>query len=53
MFLHYLYVGPIEMVLITYLMYREIGAAVIPGVIFLLAFIPLQCEFINTINTFV
>lgn len=41
-FLHYLWVGPVETVILTYLMYREIGLASIFGVIFLLMFIPLQ-----------
>ena len=40
--MHYLWLGPLTTVLITYLMYREIGISAIFGVIFLLLFIPLQ-----------
>ncbi|KAJ6635778.1 putative multidrug resistance-associated protein lethal [Pseudolycoriella hygida] len=42
MFLHYLWVGPLETVVVSYLMYREIGVSAFIGVAFLLAFIPLQ-----------
>ncbi|KAG4069579.1 hypothetical protein HA402_006945 [Bradysia odoriphaga] len=42
MFVHYLWVGPLETVVVTYLMYREIGISSVIGVAFLLAFIPLQ-----------
>lgn len=41
-FLHYLWVGPLETVVVTYLMYREVGVSAVFGVIFLLLFIPLQ-----------
>ncbi|XP_058066855.1 probable multidrug resistance-associated protein lethal(2)03659 [Anopheles bellator] len=42
LFLHYLWLGPLETIVVTYLMYREIGVSAIFGVIFLLMFIPLQ-----------
>uniref|UniRef100_A0A1Q3F1A4 Putative abc transporter c family member 3 n=2 Tax=Culex tarsalis TaxID=7177 RepID=A0A1Q3F1A4_CULTA len=42
LFVHYLWVGPLETIVVTYLMYREIGLSAIFGVIFLLMFIPLQ-----------
>ena len=42
LFIHYLWIGPLETILATYLMYREIGISAIFGVIFLLLFIPLQ-----------
>lgn len=42
LFVHYLWIGPLETVIVTYLMYREIGISAIFGVIFLLLFIPLQ-----------
>lgn len=42
MFVHYLWVGPVETVIVTYLMYREIGVSAFVGVAFLLSFIPLQ-----------
>uniref|UniRef100_A0A1A9WJ69 Multidrug resistance-associated protein lethal(2)03659 n=1 Tax=Glossina brevipalpis TaxID=37001 RepID=A0A1A9WJ69_9MUSC len=42
LFIHYLWVGPLETLLITYLMYREIKIAAVFGVAFMLMFIPLQ-----------
>ncbi|XP_053689234.1 probable multidrug resistance-associated protein lethal(2)03659 [Sabethes cyaneus] len=42
LFVHYLWIGPLETIVVTYLMYREIGISAIFGVIFLLLFIPLQ-----------
>lgn len=41
-FVHYLWIGPIETIFITYLMTMEIGVAATFGVAFMLAFIPLQ-----------
>ncbi|KNC31637.1 putative multidrug resistance-associated protein lethal(2)03659 [Lucilia cuprina] len=41
-FIHYLWVGPVETMFITYLMYREIGISATFGVAFMLLFIPLQ-----------
>ncbi|XP_016989332.1 probable multidrug resistance-associated protein lethal(2)03659 [Drosophila rhopaloa] len=41
-FVHYLWVGPVETLFITYLMSREIGIAAVFGVAFMLLFIPLQ-----------
>uniref|UniRef100_A0AAG5DBA7 Multidrug resistance-associated protein lethal(2)03659 n=1 Tax=Anopheles atroparvus TaxID=41427 RepID=A0AAG5DBA7_ANOAO len=42
LFVHYLWIGPLETLVVTYLMYREIGVSAVFGVIFLLLFIPLQ-----------
>uniref|UniRef100_A0A182NJ65 Multidrug resistance-associated protein lethal(2)03659 n=1 Tax=Anopheles dirus TaxID=7168 RepID=A0A182NJ65_9DIPT len=42
LFVHYLWIGPLETLVVTYLMYREIGISAIYGVLFLLLFIPLQ-----------
>ncbi|KXJ70781.1 hypothetical protein RP20_CCG022510 [Aedes albopictus] len=42
LFVHYLWIGPLETIVVTYLMYREIGISAVFGVIFLLMFIPLQ-----------
>nr|XP_044248878.1 probable multidrug resistance-associated protein lethal(2)03659 [Drosophila takahashii] len=39
---HYLWVGPLQALLITYLMYQEIGIAAVFGMIFMLGLIPLQ-----------
>uniref|UniRef100_A0A6P4DXN6 Probable multidrug resistance-associated protein lethal(2)03659 n=1 Tax=Drosophila rhopaloa TaxID=1041015 RepID=A0A6P4DXN6_DRORH len=41
-YLHYLLVGPLEALLVTYLMYQKIGIAAVFGVIFMVLFIPLQ-----------
>ncbi|XP_057328153.1 probable multidrug resistance-associated protein lethal(2)03659 [Microplitis mediator] len=41
-FFHYLWISPVGTVIITYLMYLEVGAAAIIGVASLLMFIPLQ-----------
>ncbi|KAH8352145.1 hypothetical protein KR084_002249, partial [Drosophila pseudotakahashii] len=41
-YLHYLWVGPLQTVVVTYLMYQEIGIAALFGVIFMSLFIPLQ-----------
>lgn len=41
-FLHYLWIGPLETIIITYFMYQEVGVAAIIGVATLLLFIPLQ-----------
>lgn len=41
-FLHDTWKGPLESLLIGYLMYREIGLAAVIGVSFMLSFIPLQ-----------
>ncbi|XP_045489358.1 probable multidrug resistance-associated protein lethal(2)03659 isoform X1 [Pieris rapae] len=41
-FLHYLWIGPLATVIVTYFMWLEINWAAIVGVGFMLAFIPLQ-----------
>ncbi|XP_072935953.1 probable multidrug resistance-associated protein lethal(2)03659 isoform X1 [Epargyreus clarus] len=41
-FLHYLWIGPLATVIITYFMWVEISWAAVVGVAFMLAFIPLQ-----------
>lgn len=41
-FVPYLWVGPVETVIITYLIYREVGISAVFGVGALLLFIPLQ-----------
>lgn len=47
LFSHYLWVGPVETIVVGILMYLEIGISAIAGIIFLLLFIPFQCEFIR------
>ncbi|EDW89496.2 probable multidrug resistance-associated protein lethal(2)03659 [Drosophila yakuba] len=39
---HYLLVGPLQVLIITYLMYQEIGISAVFGVLFMLLFMPLQ-----------
>lgn len=41
-FLHYLWIGPLETIIIMYFMYREVEVSAIIGVATLLMFIPLQ-----------
>ncbi|XP_069689580.1 probable multidrug resistance-associated protein lethal(2)03659 isoform X2 [Periplaneta americana] len=41
-FLHYLWVGPIETCVVTYFMWNEVGVSAVIGVASLLLFIPLQ-----------
>lgn len=41
---HFLWVGPVETIIVTYLMYRQVQSAAVMGVIVLLLFIPLQCK---------
>ncbi|XP_073846051.1 multidrug resistance protein 5 isoform X1 [Musca autumnalis] len=40
--MHYLWLGPIEIVIITFLMYREIGVSSLFGVAIMILFLPLQ-----------
>ncbi|KAH8281368.1 hypothetical protein KR054_000153, partial [Drosophila jambulina] len=39
---HFLWIGPLQTILVTYLMYLQIGISAIFGVAFMLLFIPLQ-----------
>ncbi|KAH8351932.1 hypothetical protein KR084_000656, partial [Drosophila pseudotakahashii] len=41
-FTHYLWLGPLQTLLVTYLMYQMIGIAAVFGMSFMLLFIPLQ-----------
>ncbi|XP_043286728.1 probable multidrug resistance-associated protein lethal(2)03659 [Venturia canescens] len=41
-FFHYLWIGPLETIVLTYFMYQEVGLAAVIGVASLLMFIPLQ-----------
>lgn len=43
-FIHDLWKGPLEVFLLGYLTYREIGYSGIVGILFILAFVPMQCE---------
>ncbi|EDW47093.1 GM21118 [Drosophila sechellia] len=41
-FVHYLWVGPLQVLVITYLMYQEIGISAVFGVLFMLLFMPIH-----------
>ncbi|XP_077294803.1 putative multidrug resistance-associated protein lethal(2)03659 [Arctopsyche grandis] len=41
-FLHYLWIGPLGTIIMTYMMWQEIGESALIGVAFMLMFIPLQ-----------
>jgi hypothetical protein len=43
-FLHDLWKGPVEVLIIGYLIWREVGLAGFVGVIFILCFIPVQSK---------
>jgi ATP-binding cassette subfamily C (CFTR/MRP) protein 4 len=48
-FLHYLWIGPIQTCVVTYFMWTEVGPSAAIGVISLLIFVPLQGDnFSNT-----
>lgn len=48
LFVHYLWVGPLEVIVISVIMFKEIGVSAFFGVAFLLFFVPLQSKtFIN------
>uniref|UniRef100_A0A1A9X4D6 Multidrug resistance-associated protein lethal(2)03659 n=1 Tax=Glossina brevipalpis TaxID=37001 RepID=A0A1A9X4D6_9MUSC len=40
--LHYLWIGPLQVIIVTYLVYREIGISSIFGVAVMVLFVPLQ-----------
>jgi len=41
-FIQFLWIGPLQTILVTYFLWQEIGVSSIVGVIFFLAFVPLQ-----------
>lgn len=43
--LHYIWIAPIQMVWITYIIFTEVGWAAVLGMTVLLLFIPLQGKF--------
>lgn len=46
-YLHYLWIGPMQIILVTYLMWQEIGVSSIFGLVALIMFIPLQGKYIK------
>jgi ATP-binding cassette subfamily C (CFTR/MRP) protein 4 len=49
-FLHYLWIGPIETFVVTYFMWNEVGPSAAIGVASLLLFIPLQGDSFSNMN---
>lgn len=43
-FLHDLWKGPFETILLGFLIYREVGISGVIGIVFILSFIPIQCK---------
>lgn len=43
---HFMWIGPIQVAVGTYLLYEEIGTGALFGVGFLVSFVPLQSKFI-------
>lgn len=43
-FAHQIWIGPLECIIVTYLMYQEVGVSAVFGVTVLLLFIPIQCK---------
>jgi len=41
--IHYLWIGPLQTIVITYFMWQEIGVSSLIGISMFLFFIPLQC----------
>jgi hypothetical protein len=52
-FLHYLWIGPIETFVVTYFMWNEVGPSAAIGVASLLLFIPLQGDNFSNMNCIV
>ena len=47
---HYLWAGPLQLVIVTFLLYQKIGPSALLGAAFLLAFVPLQSRSGKTQN---
>lgn len=43
-FVHYLWIGPLELIVISVILYREIGISILFGVSFMILFVPLQSK---------
>ena len=41
---HYLWAGPLQLSIVTFLLYQRVGPSALLGVAFLLAFVPLQSK---------
>lgn len=50
LFVHYLWVGPVQVIVVTAIMYLQIGVSAIFGMLFLLAFVPFQI-FLGKMNS--
>lgn len=49
-FIHYLWIGPLETCVMTYFMWNEVGLSAVIGVASLLLFIPLQGDDSNSMH---
>lgn len=49
---HDLWIGIIQVVIMTYVMYRHIGASAVFGVGFLILLVPFQCKFFFNVDNF-
>jgi ATP-binding cassette, subfamily C (CFTR/MRP), member 4 len=43
-YMHDVWKGPFETILLGYLIYRQVGISGIVGVLFILSFVPIQCK---------
>lgn len=43
-FVHYLWIGPLEVIVISVILYQEIGISILFGVSFMVFFVPLQSK---------
>lgn len=50
--LHYLWIGPLQTIVVTYLLWQEIGVSSLIGIAAFFFFIPLQGLLFITINYF-
>lgn len=41
-FFHYVWIGPVQVVLVSYFMYRQIGISAVIGIMAVMACIPMQ-----------
>jgi ATP-binding cassette, subfamily C (CFTR/MRP), member 4 len=50
--MHVLWQGPMELAVFGYLTYREMGVSGVVGIIFILSFVPIQCELNENCSNF-
>lgn len=52
-FLHHILIGPLQTVIISYLLYIKLGLPALIGVVMMLSFVPLQSKLLLHINNFI